>query len=85
MVDAIRAKTVQKGRDPGTFTLVAFGGAGPLPAADTARELGVERTLIPRTPGVLSAAGLPTTDLQCDYVERVRLLSEADHGATAAA
>jgi len=86
MANAIRAKTVQKGRDPGTFTLVAFGGAGPLHAADMARELGVERTLVPRNPGVLSAVGLSTTDLQYDYINtEFTLLSEADHGAMAAA
>jgi N-methylhydantoinase A len=85
MANAIRAKTVQKGRDPGTFTLVAFGGAGPLHAADLARELGVERTLIPRNPGVLSAVGLSTTDLQYDYINtEFTLLSEADHEAIAA-
>ena len=85
MANAIRAKTVQKGRDPGTFTLVAFGGAGPLHAADLARELGVERTLIPRNPGVLSAVGLSTTDLQYDYINtEFTLLSAADSEAMAA-
>ncbi|MDX1744401.1 MAG: hydantoinase/oxoprolinase family protein, partial [Halobacteriales archaeon] len=55
MANAIRAKTIQKGRDPERFTLVAFGGAGPMHAADLARSLGVKRTLIPTSPGVLSA------------------------------
>jgi N-methylhydantoinase A len=54
-------------------------------AADLARELGVERTLIPRNPGVLSAVGLSTTDLQYDYINtEFTLLSEADHEAIAA-
>ncbi|MFW5963390.1 MAG: hydantoinase/oxoprolinase family protein [Natronomonas sp.] len=82
MANAIRAKTVQKGRDPGTFTLVAFGGAGPMHAADVARELGVERTLVPANPGVLSAVGLSTTDLQYDYINtEFTLVADADHAA----
>jgi len=86
MANAIRTETVQKGRDPEQFTLVAFGGAGPMHAADVARELGVRRTLVPVTPGVLSAAGLTTTDLQYDYVStEFTLLSEADHDGLAAA
>ncbi len=80
MANAIRSKTVQKGRDPGKFTLVAFGGAGPMHAADLARELGVERTLIPTSPGVLSAVGLSTTDLQYDYIStEFTLMEDADH------
>jgi N-methylhydantoinase A len=59
--------------------LVAFGGAGPLHAAEVARELGVERTLIPANPGVLSAVGLSTTDLQYDFVNtEFTLIADAD-------
>lgn len=68
MANAIRAKTIQKGRDPERFTLVAFGGAGPMHAADVARELDIPRTIIPSNPGVLSAVGLSTTDLQYDEI-----------------
>jgi len=68
MANAIRSKTIQKGRDPEDFTLVAFGGAGPMHAADLARELGVRRTVVPISPGVLSAVGLSTTDLMYDYI-----------------
>jgi len=68
MANAIRSKTIQKGRDPEKFTLVSFGGAGPMHAADIARELGIPRTLIPASPGVLSAVGLSTTDLQFDQI-----------------
>lgn len=82
MANAIRAKTIQKGRDPEKFTLVAFGGAGPMHAADLARELGVRRTLIPTSPGVLSAVGLTTTDLQYDYIStEFTLIGNADHEA----
>lgn len=68
MANAIRSKTIQKGRDPKKFTLVTFGGAGPLHAADLARELNIPRAVIPINPGVLSAVGLTTTDIQYDYV-----------------
>lgn len=68
MANAIRSKTIQKGRDPEKFTLVSFGGAGPMHAADIARELNIPRTLIPASPGVLSAVGLTTTDLQFDQI-----------------
>ncbi|RXK47913.1 hydantoinase/oxoprolinase family protein [Halorientalis pallida] len=86
MANAIRSKTVQKGRDPGKFTLVAFGGAGPMHAADVARELGVERTLVPSNPGVLSAVGLSTTDLQYDYIStEFTLVADADHDEIQAA
>jgi N-methylhydantoinase A len=86
MANAIRAKTVQKGRDPGTFTLVAFGGAGPMHAADVARKLDVERTLVPANPGVLSAVGLSTTDFQYDYINtEFTLIDDADHAEMQAA
>src|SRR5699024_10763699 len=68
MANAIRSKTIQKGRDPKQFTLVSFGGAGPMHAADIARELNISRTLIPANSGVLSAVGLSTTDLQYDDI-----------------
>jgi N-methylhydantoinase A len=68
MANAIRSKTIQKGRDPKKYTLVAFGGAGPMHAADVARELDIPRTIIPSKPGVLSAVGLSTTDLQYDEI-----------------
>jgi N-methylhydantoinase A len=86
MANAIRAKTIQKGRDPEKFTLVAFGGAGPMHAADLARELGVRRTLIPVSPGVLSAVGLTTTDLQYDYINtEFTLMANADYDTFQAA
>ncbi|MBP2252455.1 N-methylhydantoinase A/oxoprolinase/acetone carboxylase beta subunit [Halarchaeum solikamskense] len=79
MANAIRSKTVQKGRDPENFTLVAFGGAGPMHAADVARELDVSRTLIPASSGVLSAVGLSTTDLQFDQIHTTfETLSDLD-------
>ena len=58
MAEGIRLVSIQRGFDPREFTLVALGGAGPLHAAALAEELGIQRILVPRHPGVLSAAGL---------------------------
>lgn len=67
MAKAIRVISVQRGHDPRDYTLVAFGGAGPVHAARLARELGMKRILVPRTPGVLCALGLLMTDLRSDF------------------
>ena len=64
MANAIRSRTVQKGIDPRDFTLSGFGGAGPLHAAEVASMLGVRRVLIPPHPGITSAMGLLTADLE---------------------
>ncbi len=80
MANAIRSKTIQKGRDPSNFTLVTFGGAGPMHAADLTRELNIPRAVIPVNPGVLSAVGLTTTDIQYDYVNtEFRLIADISH------
>ncbi|WP_312408422.1 hydantoinase/oxoprolinase family protein [Rhizobium sp.] len=67
MAKAIRVISVQRGHDPREYTMVAFGGAGPVHAARLAKELGMKRILIPRTPGVLCALGLLMTDLRTDF------------------
>lgn len=71
MAQAIRSRTVQKGHDPREFALVAFGGAGPLHAADVAAELGVPEVIIPPHPGITSATGLLTSDLRYDGMQTV--------------
>ena len=50
MANAIRSRTVQKGHDPREFSLVAFGGAGPLHGVDVARDLGIPEVIIPPYP-----------------------------------
>ena len=60
MARALRAVSLERGFDPADFTLVAFGGAGPLHACDLAAELDIARVLVPRHPGVLSALGMVT-------------------------
>ena len=67
MARAIRVISVQRGYDPRDYTLVAFGGAGPLHAARLARELEIGRVLVPVSPGILCAMGLLLTDLRTDF------------------
>ena len=69
MAGAMRAVSVGRGLDPKDFALVAFGGAGPLHACALASLLGMNRIIIPPTPGVLSTYGLLFTDLRNDYVQ----------------
>ncbi len=78
MARAIRVISVQRGHDPRDYTLVAFGGAGPLHAARLARELDISRVLVPRNPGILCAMGLLLTDLRTDFsMTRLRTLGAA--------
>jgi len=67
MSAAIRVISVKRGYDPRDFTLVAFGGAGPLHAAELAKDLGMHRVLIPRNPGLLCAMGLLMAELRADF------------------
>lgn len=67
MAKAIRVISVQRGYDPRDYTMVAFGGAGPVHAARLARELGMTRILVPLTPGILCALGLLMTDLRTAF------------------
>ena len=79
MANAIRSRTIQKGHDPREFALVAFGGAGPLHAADVARSLGVPEVIVPMYPGITSAMGLLTTDLKYDLIQNEFMLdADAD-------
>ncbi len=66
MERALRRVSVERGHDPREYTLVPFGGAGPLHAAALADALGMERILVPPTPGVLSALGLLMADVVYD-------------------
>ncbi|HEY3947293.1 MAG TPA: hydantoinase/oxoprolinase family protein [Solirubrobacteraceae bacterium] len=68
MARAIRSRTVEKGHDPREFALVAFGGAGPLHAAEVADSLDIPEVLVPPHPGITSASGLLTSDLKYDQM-----------------
>ena len=67
MMGAVRVISVEQGEDPRDFTLVAFGGAGPLHAADVARNMGMGKVLVPPRPGLLSAIGLLHADVRGDF------------------
>ena len=69
MARAIRVITVEKGHNPSDFTLVAYGGAGPLHAVHLAQEMGIHTVLIPPAPGALCALGLLTADIKKSYVK----------------
>ncbi|OYR85171.1 hypothetical protein DJ71_07865 [Halorubrum sp. E3] len=66
MARELRRVTVERGRDPGEFSLVAFGGAGPLQAAEVAQNMDMDSLVIPRSPGVFSARGLLLADVRMD-------------------
>ncbi|MBM4442783.1 MAG: hydantoinase/oxoprolinase family protein [Candidatus Rokubacteria bacterium] len=77
MTSAIREISIQRGYDPRDFTLIAFGGAGPMHGLEVADELGIPRVLVPRHPGNFSALGLLASDIKHDDVRtRVGPLAE---------
>jgi N-methylhydantoinase A len=73
MESALRVISVERGLDPQEFTLVAFGGGGPLHACALARALRIPRVLIPPAPGALSAVGILLADTVRDYSRTVML------------
>ena len=72
MANAVRAVTTERGLDPRDFTLVAYGGAGPLHAVDIARELAIRTIVIPQAPGHFSAFGMLAADLRREYARTHR-------------
>ena len=68
MVRAIRTISVERGHDPRGFTLMPFGGAGPLHARDVAVALGISEILVPPAPGIVCAQGLVVSDIKEDFV-----------------
>jgi N-methylhydantoinase A len=71
MEKAIRVVSIERGRDPRHFALVAFGGAGGLHACALAQALGIPRVIIPAFPGALSALGILSSDIVRDYSRTV--------------
>ncbi|WP_020667174.1 hydantoinase/oxoprolinase family protein [Amycolatopsis nigrescens] len=69
MAQAIRTITVSRGIEPREFTLVAFGGAGPMHAAFLAGELGIGEVVVPRFPGAFSAWGMLQSEIRKDFAE----------------
>ncbi|AUV81936.1 5-oxoprolinase [Salinigranum rubrum] len=80
MYRAIREQTVQRGYDPREYTIVAFGGAGPMHAASIAEELEVDTVLVPPAPGIASARGLLTGNVKYDVQQTVSQRLETVEG-----
>ncbi len=78
MEKAIRVISVEKGYDPGEFTLLSFGGAGGMHAAFLARLLSIPTVLIPKNPGILSAFGMLSADIVKDYSITIMRPFQAD-------
>lgn len=79
MLNALKLISVRKGYDPREFTMVAFGGGGPMHAAALARELGVKKVIVPVAASVFSAWGMLMTDLRHDYIQTyIRRVNEVD-------
>ena len=83
MVDALKVISVERGIDPRDFTLVAFGGAGALHAAEIALIAGIGRVLVPPYPGNTSAFGLLTAGLRADLSTTLLVRSDDPHGLDA--
>ena len=79
MVRAIRSVSVEKGYDVREFSLMAFGGAGPLHACEVAKELGMKEVLIPPHPGTLCSLGLLLADTKFDLSRTKVMNGEADN------
>ncbi len=77
MEKAVRVISVERGHDPRQFTLVAFGGGGPLHACSLARALRIPTVLVPAMPGALSAIGILLADAVRDYSRTVMLPGDA--------
>ncbi|WP_293783896.1 hydantoinase/oxoprolinase family protein [uncultured Aeromicrobium sp.] len=79
IVGAVRAITVELGRDPQDFALMSFGGGGGLVAVDVARELNIPRVIVPPGQGAFSALGMLMADVQHDFARTsVRPLRAVD-------
>lgn len=71
MARAIRAVTVERGRDPRDMSMIAFGGGGPLHAVGVARLLGIRRVIAPIMAGVFCSAGMLSADAEHNFVKAV--------------
>jgi N-methylhydantoinase A len=76
MVRAIRMVSVERGYDPREFTLMAFGGAGPLHACEVARDIGITSVLLPPSPGTLCSLGLLMADTKFDISRSNIMIAE---------
>ncbi len=79
MLRILRLVSIVRGHDPRDFTLVVYGGAGPLHAITLAEQMAIRRVIVPRFPGLFSALGLLNADLSTDFVESVMVTAETDN------
>ncbi len=68
LMEMVRLVSIQKGLDPRDFSLLAYGGAGPLHASTIAKDLNIRRTIVPPLAGVFSALGLLVAGVKHDLV-----------------
>ncbi|WP_174727031.1 hydantoinase/oxoprolinase family protein [Mesobacillus harenae] len=81
MLNALKLISVRKGYDPRDFTMVAFGGGGPLHSSFLAGELGIRKVIIPAASAVFSAWGMLMTDLRQDTIQTyIQRFDTADPG-----
>ncbi|MBN9509118.1 MAG: hydantoinase/oxoprolinase family protein [Alphaproteobacteria bacterium] len=85
MVGALRSVLIERGLDPRDFTLMAFGGAGPLHAADLMLDTGIPNAIVPNHPGQFSAYGFILTDARVDRHRTLQLTSKRFDPARASA
>jgi len=85
MLQATRQVSIERGYDPRDYTIVAYGGAGPLHAVVLAEEIGAKSVIVPPNPGVTSAMGLLLADFRLDYVRSRILRLEVGNRETIAA
>jgi N-methylhydantoinase A len=83
MESALRRVSVERGYDPRAFTLLAFGGSGPLHACGLASALGIRKILVPAAPGALSALGILDADLRREFSRTVMADPASSRIATA--
>jgi len=80
MIRGIRRVSVERGHDPRDFSLVPFGGAGPLHGVQLAQALNMTRVVIPAHPGIASAFGMLAADVRHDYVRTLIITSDRVDG-----
>jgi N-methylhydantoinase A len=80
MIRGIRRVSVERGHDPRDFSLVPFGGAGPLHGVELAQALNMTRVAIPAHPGIASAFGMLSADVRHDYVQTLIINSKQTAG-----
>ncbi len=81
MALAINANSVAKGIDPRGFSLMGFGGAGPLHSLSLARAIGAEEVIVPTEPGIMAATGMLVTDLQYEFTQSLFVTLDPENPA----